>query len=99
MYTGGMAKTVHSRELRAGLAGYLDEVASRREHLLVTRRGVPAVAIIPIDEYEALEETATILSDPDALDAIEEGLADIGRGDVVSLEDLRAELADLRAKP
>jgi prevent-host-death family protein len=92
-----MAKTVHSRELRAGLAAYLDDVALRREHLLVTRHGVPAVAIIPVDEYEALEETADILSDPDALDAIEEGLADIARGDTVSLDDLRAELEKLRS--
>ncbi len=85
------------RELRAELAALLDSVVERREHLLVTRHGRPAAAIIPADEYEALEESAEILSDPDAIDAIEEGLADIAKGDVVSIDDLRAELAERRA--
>ena len=51
---------------------------------------------MPIDEYQALEETAEILSGSDALTAIEAGLADLRRGDVVSLEEVRAELAERR---
>jgi PHD/YefM family antitoxin component YafN of YafNO toxin-antitoxin module len=31
---------------------------------------------VPIDEYEGLEETAEILSDPVAVRAIQKGLAD-----------------------
>lgn len=81
------------RELRNGLARLLDEVADRREHVVVTRRGRPAAALIPIDEYEALEETAEILSDPDALAAIDAGLAELERGETVTLEQLRHELA------
>lgn len=48
----------------------------------------PAVALVPIDEYEALEETAEILSDPDALSALEAGLADLERGETVTLGEL-----------
>jgi hypothetical protein len=51
---------------------------------------------VPIDEYQALEETAEILSDSDALTAIEAGIADLRCRDVVSLDDLRAELAERR---
>jgi antitoxin YefM len=51
---------------------------------------------VPIDEYEALEETAEILSDRDALAALETGLAVLERGETVSLEDLRRELAERR---
>jgi len=49
----------------------LSDVADRREHVLVSRHGRPAAALVPIDEYEALEETAEILSDPEALAAVD----------------------------
>jgi prevent-host-death family protein len=91
-----MAKTVPVRELRSNLSSLLDDVSNRRDHVLVTRNGAPAAALIPVDEYEALEETAEVLSDADALSALEEGLAEIERGETVSLADLRSELAARR---
>jgi len=72
-------------------------VADRRDHVLVTRNGRPAAALVPIDEYEALEETAQILSDPDAVAALEAGLTELSRDEVISLEDLRRELTNQRA--
>lgn len=92
-----MAKTVPVRELRSNLSGLLGDVADRRDHVLVTRNGKPAAALVPVDEYEALEETAEILSDRDALAALEDGLSEIARDDTVALGDLRHELARLRA--
>jgi prevent-host-death family protein len=62
-----------------------------------TRNGRPAAAVIRIDAYEALEETAEILSDANTLTAIEAGLAELSRGESVTLEDLRRELAERRA--
>jgi antitoxin YefM len=91
-----MAKTVPVRELRSNLSSLLDDVSDRRDHVLVTRNGTPAAALIPIDEYEALEETAEILSDSDALAALEVGLAEIERGDTINLSELRNELAERR---
>jgi antitoxin YefM len=91
-----MAKTVPVREFRSNLSELLSDVADRRDHVLVTRNGRPAAALVPIDEYEALEETAEILSDSDALAAIEAGLAELERGETVTLADLRHELAERR---
>jgi prevent-host-death family protein len=91
-----MAKTVPVREFRSKLSQLLSDVADRREHVLVTRNGRPAAALVPIDEYEALEETAEILSDPEALAAIEAGLAELSRHETIALEDLRSELAERR---
>src|SRR5918996_6071368 len=91
-----MAKTFPVRELRSNLSSLLDDVSARRDHVLVTRNGTPAAALIPIDEYEALEETAEILSDPDALLALEAGLAEIERGETILLPQLRSELAERR---
>lgn len=88
-----MSKTVPVRDFRTHLAQLLDEVAVRREHVTVTRRGRPAAVLVPVDEYEALEETADILSDEDTLTAIRRGLDDLAAGDVVSLEQVRDEHA------
>ncbi len=90
------ARAVPAREFRDHLSEMLDDVADRRNHVLVTRNGRPAAALVPVDEYEALEETAEILSDPDAMAALELGLAELSRGDVVTLDELRKELDELR---
>lgn len=92
-----MARTVPVRELRSNLSSLLSDVSDRRDHVLVTRNGAPAAALVPIDEYEGLEETAEILSDPDALAALEAGLAEIERGEATTLAELRSELAERRA--
>lgn len=96
VYPASMAKTVPARKLRENLSSFLDEVSERRDHLVVTRNGVPAAALVSIEEYEALEETAEILSDPDTMAAIEEGLAEIKRGETVSFDEVRKELAERR---
>src|SRR3982750_1739647 len=95
-YTCVMAKIVPVRGFRTKRSERLSDVADRRDHVLVTRNGKPAAALVPIDEYEALEETAELLSDPDAIAAIEAGLAELERGETVALEDLRRELAERR---
>ena len=91
-----MAKTVPVREFRSNLSELLGDVADRRDHVLVTRNGKPAAALIPIDEYEALEETAEVLSDVDLVHAIDEGLGELDRGETISLAELRRELAGRR---
>ncbi len=91
-----MAKTVPVRELRSNLSSLLDDVSDRRDHVLVTRNGMPVAALLPVDEYEALEETAEILSNPAALTALEAGLAEIEHGETVTLAELRSDLAERR---
>ncbi len=92
-----MAKTIPVRDFRSNLAQVLSDVADRRDHVVVTRNGRPAAALVPIDEYEALEETAEILSDPDVLAALQAGLGELARGETIEFGDLRRELAERRA--
>ena len=96
-YTGQVAKIVPVREFRTNLSELLSDVADRRDHVLVTRNGKPAAALVPIGEYEALEETAEILSDSATLAAIEAGVAELAREETITLTALRAELAERRA--
>jgi antitoxin YefM len=92
-----MAKTVSVREFRDNISQLLGDVADRRDHVVVTRNGRPAAMVVPIDEYEALEEAVEILSDKDAMAAIEAGRAEAERGETVTFEEVRQELAELRA--
>ena len=95
-YTFAMSKTVAVREFRSNLSQLLSDVADRRDHVLVSRHGRPAAVLIPVDEYEALAETAEILSDRDELAALEDGLAELSRNETVTLEEVRRELAERR---
>jgi prevent-host-death family protein len=95
-YADGMAQTIPVRDFRKRLTEILDDVADRRDHVVLTRNGKPAAALVPIDEYEALEETAEILSDPDALHALRDGLGQLAREETVELDDLRRECAKRR---
>ncbi len=52
---------------------------------------------MPSEEHEDLKETAEILSDPDALAAIEGGLLELSRDETVELADLRRQLAERRS--
>jgi antitoxin YefM len=92
-----MTKTIPVREFRSNLAEVLSDVADRRDHVVVTRNGRPAAALVPIDEYQALEETAEILSDAETLSALQAGLDELARGETIEFGDLRRELAELRA--
>lgn len=49
--------------------------------------------LVPVDEYAALEETAEILSDEGTLEAIRQGLDDVAAEDVVTLEQVREDVA------
>lgn len=62
----------------------------------MTRRGRPAAVLVPIDEYDALEETAEILSDDETLGAIKKGLRQIEHGETVTLAELRRDIAAQR---
>jgi antitoxin YefM len=91
-----MAKTIPMAHLRRNLAQVLSYVADRRHHLVLTRSRRPIAVLVPIDEYHALEETVEILSDRDALTALQAGLKELARGHTIDFDDLRGELAQVR---
>jgi antitoxin YefM len=92
-----VTKTIPVREFRSNLAELLSDVADRRDHVVVTRNGRPAAVLVPIDEYQALEETAEILSDAATLEALQAGLDELAGGETIDFSDLRRDLAEKRA--
>ncbi|WP_419909505.1 type II toxin-antitoxin system Phd/YefM family antitoxin [Candidatus Poriferisodalis sp.] len=71
------------RTVRDGFSDFVDRVCRHHERVVVTRNGTPAAVLISPQDLESLEETLAILSDPDAMKEIAEGLQALESGDVV----------------
>lgn len=57
-------ETVSYSELRQKLKAHMDQVCADHAPLLVTRQNGEPVVMISLAEYESLEETLHLLSDP-----------------------------------
>ena len=77
-------------DLRANLKGYLDRVVKDSDNVIVNRGGGSAVVIMSMEEYEAMMETAYIMSQPDLVDAIRQGDEVVRNGnyEVVNVDEL-----------
>ena len=91
-----MSETMNVTEAKARLSELVASVAATQEHVEITRNGEPAAVLISHEELTALRETVALLSDPQAVADIAEGLADIGAGRTTDAEDLRASMAARR---
>jgi antitoxin YefM len=60
-----MQRTLSYSELRRNLKSACDRVCDEREPVLVKRRSGGDVVLVARDDYEALEETAYLLSSPE----------------------------------
>ncbi|MFH2072044.1 MAG: type II toxin-antitoxin system Phd/YefM family antitoxin, partial [Actinomycetota bacterium] len=85
-----MSQVLSLSEVKARFSEIVEVVSSTHERVTVTRNGRPAVVVVSADDLEAIEETLSILSDPAAMRAIEEGRAAIAVGDASTREDLEA---------
>lgn len=83
-------RTANYSELRNNLKSYLDEVANNSEPLLVYRSGNKSVVVIPLDEYDAINETKYIMQSPAMMEIIKEGEKEIqkGEGTPININDL-----------
>ncbi|MQA25035.1 MAG: type II toxin-antitoxin system prevent-host-death family antitoxin [Micromonosporaceae bacterium] len=84
--------TVESlRSVRDHLSEYVDRADREHERTVITRNGRPAAVLIGYDDLEAMEETLSILSDPNALGEIRAAEDEVAQGDVVEgVEAVRA---------
>ena len=93
-----MPRTLSIAEAREQLTRLADEFAeeqgqhARIEPVTVTRYGKPVLTILPHEFYEALIETLEILSDPEQMAALREGMEQAERGETVTLDAVRKEL-------
>ncbi len=86
------ATSISMAEARANLRELLDNVKASHARYRITRNGEADAVLMSVDELEALEETLDILSDPDEVAAIREGLTDFEEGNVFTIAEVRKEL-------
>ena len=79
-----MAMTTESlRSVRDHLSEIVDRVERQHERVVITKNGREAAVIISSEDLAELEETLSVLSDPEALADIREADEAYGRGDVL----------------
>ncbi len=69
--------------MRDHLSEVVDRVEHQHERVIITRNGRDAAVVISPEDLAQLEETLSVLSDPEALADIREADAAYSRGDVV----------------
>ncbi len=77
-------------ELRSNLKNFLDRVIKDSDNVIVNRGNGSAVVIMSLEEYEAMQETAYIQSQPDIMEAIRQGEKDLRNGnyETVNIDEL-----------
>lgn len=78
-----MTTTEPLRSVRDHLSEVVDRVQRQHERVIITRNGHDAAVVISLEDLAQLEETISVLSDPDALADIREADAAYNRGDVI----------------
>jgi antitoxin YefM len=75
--------TVSYSQLRQNLKAHMDEVCADRAPLLVTRQSGEPVIMMSLTEYESMEETLHLLSDPANAERLLRAVADAEGGRLV----------------
>ena len=75
-----MTKTLPISEVKTKLPSLVKGVNERDDEIVITRNGRPEAVILSMDEYEGLQETIEILSDPKAMAQLKKSIAYFKRG-------------------
>jgi PHD/YefM family antitoxin component YafN of YafNO toxin-antitoxin module len=78
-----------------------NDAVRRAEHgetVAVVAHGEHVADVVPSGELDRLRETIEVLSDHDLMRAVQDGLADLRAGRVVSADEVAADLRDRAAK-
>jgi len=82
--------TITYSTARDQLAEVWDKTVSTREPVIVSRRGAESIVMLPLEEWEGLQETAHLLRSPANARRLLAALnrLDTGEGDILSMESL-----------
>ncbi|MDO1581538.1 type II toxin-antitoxin system Phd/YefM family antitoxin [Rhizobium oryzicola] len=77
---------VRFTEFRQNLASHFDSTIESRAPLLVTRQGKEAVVVIAEGEYESMQETLHLLSNPANAERLRQSLDQLREGKTVETD-------------
>lgn len=81
-------------EARSQLSKLIDDVAATHERFDITRNGHRAAVLLSAEDYDILQETIEVLSDPELLAAHREGSAALAAGDYLDADQLAHVMRD-----
>ena len=76
-------KHTSSTNLRANLSKMMDQVNDDHEPLIVTRAKGKPVVMVSLEDYQAMDETAYLLSSPANAKALREAIARLNDGQAI----------------
>jgi prevent-host-death family protein len=82
--------TLSLADARANLSRIIESAVTTHERFEVTRNGDRVAVLMSADDFDALIETVDILSRPDEIAAIRQGIDDLEAGALSSADDVRA---------
>lgn len=85
-------KTMAVEEVNSAPTDVVEQVETTKEKVVITRDGQPVAVLMTYDEFESIELTIEVLSDPNFLSDLAEAKADIAAGRVMTIDEVRAHL-------
>jgi antitoxin YefM len=73
-------KAITYTTARKGLAATMDEVCREHAPVIITRKRNRAVVMLPLEDYESLEETAYLLRSPANIGRLFRAIGSLARG-------------------
>ena len=67
-------------EVKNRLSELVERIERERDRLVVTKHGRPAVVVLSVDDLASIEETLSILSDPELLAQVRRSEAEVAAG-------------------
>ena len=88
-----MSETLPLAQVKSRFSEMVDRVEHTQDRIVVTRNGRPAAVMISPDELTSLEDTLELLSDPEAMQELDEARRAATEGDYITGDELRARFA------
>ena len=92
-YTEYGTENIPIVQARAMLSQLPERLSAENRAVALTRHGKPVLAVMPWDLFESIMETMEIMGDADMMDVLRESIEDVREGNLIPLEQVKAELA------
>ena len=92
-YTEYGTENIPIVQARAMLTQLPERLSAENRAVALTRHGKPVLAVMPWDLFESIMETMEIMGDADMMAALRQGIEDVREGNLIPLEQVKAELA------
>jgi antitoxin YefM len=93
-----MVRTIAVSEARQNLPELVSRMRTLLDRVVITRNGKPEAVMMAFEEYESWVETLELMSRPETVRGIREGLADLKAGRTRSFEDVFGEPLHAKTK-